>query len=1411
MSGRSDVPPPAPSRDVPPYASATENISEPCICITSPPREDNVPVCHPNPTTIPKRTSPIKKKSRSELTRPFTAAWTTERLRDLEPTRALATLRVWTHPRRHREISDTTVSEIAQLNDEQALDALYELKNRRSFIKREGGRKLTIPIKLKVEGAEHHLEALVDSGCEGSCIHQDAVKRLGLKTKKLPRPIPVYNADGKPNVAGPITECVVAEMKIGRHREKIVFGITNLGDTDVFLGYDWLEIHDPLIKWSQGTLSLEHCMCSRRLLTEYDIEEELYTKPELEEGDTVLCVDPTEAITVRKLSTPAQRFAEEDSKKNAKAPIRIPHYVKDYSDVFEAKEFDKLPPRRPWDHAIELIPGAKPELNCKVYPLNRLEQEKLDEFLDEQLRTGRIRPSKSPMASPFFFIKKKDGSLRPVQDYRRLNEITIRNKYPLPLIPELMDRLQNARWYTKLDVRWGYNNVRIREGDEFKAAFKTNRGLYEPLVMFFGLTNSPATFQTMMNEILKEEVDSGHVLVYLDDILIFHHDRSEHRRITRRVLEILRQHHLCLKLEKCEFEKRETEYLGVLISEGQVRMDPVKTQGVADWPTPKSKHDVQVFRGFCNFYRRFIKDFAKIARPLDQLTGNIPFEWTPEHDEAFQALKDALVTGPILAIPNFDDPLRLETDASAYAIGAILSQQQDSQWRPIAFMSKALNPTQRNYEVYDRELLAIMLALEEFRRYLLDAKHPFEIWTDHANLQYFKEPQKLNRRQARWLTELQDYHFTLHHIPGKSNSKADILSRRPGYDQGDDDNNEITLLDPQHFRRLYLNRVKTQTLNSPRTKEILQALEKHGREDPEAETGWERDEDQLWKYDGRIYVPRDDKLRETIIKDHHDSPLAGHPGKDKTVELITRDYWWPTIKSDVARYTQGCTVCQRVKPRRGKAKTPLHPFSPPERPWDQISLDLIGPLPLAHGFNAILVIVDMFTKMVKLEATTMELTAEGFGKVLRERVFRQHGLPKRIIHDRDPRFMAQYTRELLRSLGVKQNPSTAYHPQTDGQTERVNQEVEKYLRAFVSYQQDDWDEWLGIAEFALNDRPHSTTQHTPFFLNAGQHPWKGEPSKKDTKVDAVESVLDTMEKARESARKAMENKIEEVKKAHDRRAKKSTSHAEGDLVYLEATNLHSDRPSKKLDDKRYGPFPVKKKVGESAYELKLPDTWKGAYPVYNESYLTKARKPTFPSQQPPPPPPAIEVEGELQHEVQEILKSRKRRGHVQYLVRWKGYTREDDTWEPAGNLKKSPDAIKDFHKKYPDQPRPGIAIRQMTVKRDDPRLYNPETNTPGKGFVRPTPERQLTDWLVPLDRSDVEHLLRQNPPTTAIPGSVKRLWVVEEDEVRFVAVGGQGSPRLYQLLKPERIRCSKPREAPHHLLRDHRHHMQRVW
>ncbi|PIL36423.1 hypothetical protein GSI_00111 [Ganoderma sinense ZZ0214-1] len=450
--------------------------------------------------------------------------------------------------------------------------------------------------------------------------------------------------------------------------------------------------------------------------------------------------------------TYSQQLAEQEYQKKEIRPVEeiVPKQYHEYLRVFSKEASERLPDHGPYDHAIELVPDAR-MFHSKVYPLSPSEQVELDKFINENLAKGYIQESKSPMSSPFFFVKKKDGSLRPVQDYQQLNDITIKNRYPLLLVSDLMDRLKKAKYFTKLDICWGYNNVQIKTGDEWKAAFVTNQGLFELNVMFFGLANSPSTFSALMNDIFKDLIILGKVTIYLDDILIFTNDIEEHRTLVREVLKRLAERDLFCKPEKCKFEQPKVEYLGVLVSENRVEMDPVKVKGIAAWPVPQNASDVRKFRGFANFYRRFIKDFSAVCKPLDRLTGNAPWKWETEEQEAFDELKRRFTESPVLSMYDPDCKTRIEVDASGYATGAVLSQEgEDGKWHPVAFHSESMSDAERNYEIYDKEMLAIIRALQAWRHYLEGLPSVFEIQSDHKNLEYWKTAQNLTRRQARW-------------------------------------------------------------------------------------------------------------------------------------------------------------------------------------------------------------------------------------------------------------------------------------------------------------------------------------------------------------------------------------------------------------------------------------------------------------------------------------------------------------------------------------------------------------------------------------------------------------------------------------------------------------------------------------
>jgi transposase InsO family protein len=635
-------------------------------------------------------------------------------------------------------------------------------------------------------------------------------------------------------------------------------------------------------------------------------------------------------------------------------------------------------------------------------------------------------------------------------------------------------------------------------------------------------------------------------------------------------------------------------------------------------------------------------------------------------------------------MPNHDDPYRVEADSSEGALGAILSQKQDEHWKPIAYISKALTETERNYEIYDKELYAIIFALAQWRHYLMAANHVVEILTDHQNLTYFRQPQKLNRRQARWVTELSLYDFTLVHRPGRLNTQADLLSRRADYNMGEDDNKNVTVLKEDWFRALttdedgFLPRIRKHIRNTDAS--VEEALREHHKD-------WTR-EDGLILYQGRVYVPRDAALREDIIVAHHDSPIAGHPGRYKTHELITRDYWWPRVTHDTRKYVDGCETCQRTKPNRQSPRTALHPHDVPSRPWEVISYDLIVGLPVSAGFDTILVIVDTFTKACKFIPTNDTITSQGFARFTIDHVFRNHGLPQKVISDRGSQFVSNFMKEVYRKLGVRMNPSTAYHPQTDGQTERINQELELYLRIFTNHRQTDWADLLSLAEFCYNDREHSSTGHSPFYLNTGQHPFKGTNYPRSGRTPAATEFVDRLRRIQEDAQAALRSSKTVMAKYYDAGKRPVINFTAGDQVYLDAKNLKTDRPTPKLDDRRHGPFRIKEKIGSSAYRLVLPKTWKRVHPVFHESLLTPYKAPSYPSQRRPPPPPPIVVGDHEEYVVDHIVDSRLRRGKLEYLVHWKDYPREDRTWEPPANVTHAKASIGSFHRLHPEAPGP---------------------------------------------------------------------------------------------------------------------------
>ncbi len=483
---------------------------------------------------------------------------------------------------------------------------------------------MKVPVSFRTRYTMADKRILVDLGATDNFIHPKFVKRLCVGMQKLEHPMKIWNIDGTTNRAGSLTHFVDLLVQTKGQEKKMRFLVMDLSVEDVILGYPWLSTFEPQFSWKDATVDTNILPIVIRSPNWYTLIlqpsiRRTWTKEESTSGNTRIGQTVTDEAkqtivdilkgesTIYSISTDLARQAEQYSVK-----IEVLEKYQQHAKVFSKEASQRFPPKRPWDHAIELKPEAPNVIDCKIYPLTQEEDKALVTFLDEQLKKGYIRPSKSPYTSPFFFIKKKDGKLCPVQDYRKLNEHTIHNQYPLPFIPDLISQVQDTHIFTKFDVQWGYNNIRIKASDEEKGAFKTKYGLFEPLVMFFSLTNSPSTFQTMMNHIFRDlhvkHLQTGtRIIVYMDDILVATSSMlAAHEQAVHNVLSQLEEHDLYLKPEKCVWETPSVDYLGVILERGVTRMDPIKFLGIADWPIPKTVKDIRSFLGFCNFYQAFI-------------------------------------------------------------------------------------------------------------------------------------------------------------------------------------------------------------------------------------------------------------------------------------------------------------------------------------------------------------------------------------------------------------------------------------------------------------------------------------------------------------------------------------------------------------------------------------------------------------------------------------------------------------------------------------------------------------------------------------------------------------------------------------------------------------------------------------
>jgi hypothetical protein len=1182
-----------------------------------------------------------------------------------------------------------------------------------------------------------YTSALVDSGCLCySLITESLVRRAKLKCIPIPRK-PIIGVNDQVSYVESVAKF---SLDLDGYSETAYAYVVGKQEDDLILGRPWMDKNQVIITPAKKSLYLR---VPRLRINSQEGRRHPMEVREVSATTFKLLMDRARGKSHQgQIKVFAASLADINKalapKPKTDVASLVPEQWKKYMPLFDPKEASKLPPHRTGiDHAITMNQkdGKDPEAPWgPLYNMSRGELLVLRKELISLLDKGFIRASSSPAASPVLFAKKPGGGLRLCIDYRALNALTKKDRYPLPLIQETLNNVAKARWFTKLDVIAAFHKIRIREGDEWLTAFRTRFGLFEWLVTPFGMANSPSTFQRYINWTLREFLDDF-CTAYLDDVLVYTDGSlKQHRKQVDQVLARLHEAGLHVDIKKCEFEVKSTKYLGFIIEAGKgLRMDPEKVRAIQEWEAPKTVKGVRSFLGFANFYRRFIRNFAQIAAPLTRLTGNVSFRWTLEEQAAFDQLKGIFVSEPVLAQFRTDRDTVMETDSSGYAIGGVLSQyDEQGVLRPCAYFSKKNTPAECNYEIHDKELLAIIRGLEEWDAELRSVKS-FKVITDHKNLEYFMRPKKLNERQVRWSEMLSRYNMEIMYRPGKANVRADALSRREQdlpigaedirlkerivqvlkptmkyYEEqfGPDDDPAIVLVGRSHAApaRQATREESAEGPSATPNEYTAEPQQSAVRDRHEIESQWEmateedsqyqvarkavREENRrfptelrlkcsisecrvngkgLLEYRHRLWVPRGEALRTRLIELTHTSLVTGHPGREITYQMMARDYFWPGMANDVRQYVRNCDVCGRTKPWRDGLQGLLKPLPIPDRIWKEISIDFVEGLPESEGKTKLMVVTDRLSKdvvFVPLASTEVDTVVRAFI----EYVVAYHWLPDAIVSDRGGQFVSHLWKRLCEILKINRRLSTAFHPQTDGATERMNSTWEAYMRAFVDWAQKDWATLCPLAQIAIRGRDATSTKVSPFFLQHGYHidpiqlehlsePAREGLTERRSDEQKAETIVSRLRSVFELAQASMAEAQQEQERQANRHRKEPNQLRVGDKVWLRLDKqLSTGRESKKLDWKA-AKYTVIEVIDSHSVRLNTPP---GPQNVYHVDRLRLAASDPLPSQvrddeQPLP----IQVDGNEEYEVEEILSElcqRKGRGWKQwYEVKWKGY------------------------------------------------------------------------------------------------------------------------------------------------------------
>lgn len=829
----------------------------------------------------------------------------------------------------------------------------------------------------------------------------------------------------------------------------------------------------------------------------------------------------------------------------------------------------------------KIVTTSEP-IKQRSYRVSPFIQEQIDKEVKYMLENDIIEPSHSAWSSPVIMVPKRDGSYRFCVDYRRLNRVTKKDAYPIPYIATILDKLRNAKYLSTIDIKSAYWQVPVAaESREYTAFTIPGRGLYHFKRMPMGLSNSPATWQRLADRLLGAELEPN-AFVYLDDIIVVSDNFEKHIEVLGKIFSRMIAAGLTFSREKCKFGLSELKYLGYIVNANGLLVDPEKVKAILDIPPPKKVTEVRRILGVASWYRRFIPSFSTVIAPMTELLRkNKEFIWSDACDTSFQTIKNSLVSAPILSCPDFSKPFIVQTDASAYGIGAVLSQQHDTGEQVICYISRSLSRAERNYSTTERECLDVLFAVEKLRPFL--EGYRFVVVMDHHSLVWLHNLKEPTGRLARWALRLQQFDFDIVHRKGQEHVVPDLLSRAvPEITTlKTDRDGKTSITSTDKWYNAMLDRVTRNPLQYSQWRILNGKLYKYVscrylnlREDYE-----------LWKE----VVPKE--LRKSIIEKFHDSTISCHAGIYKTCERIKVLYFWPKMLCDIARYIRACPVCLAHKPIQNAPAGEMGQTCSASKPWHTISIDIVGPLPRStQGYKFILSIVDTFSKYV-LFIPLRSATASVVTDKIEEHVFLVYGVPNILICDNGAQFRSSIFGKLCNNYKVKILYTPLYHAQSNP-VERYNRTLKTMLSCFVKENHKTWSKLLPKISCAIRTLVNETTGVTPFFINFGrEHVMGGKDHDRPSFADNSQPRDYT------SQAKEWELLYKDVKKSLDKAHQRSKirynlrhrpiQFSVGSKVYRKNYVISSavDNFNAKLAPHYCGPFTVKRKIGSQTYQL----------------------------------------------------------------------------------------------------------------------------------------------------------------------------------------------------------------------------------